>query len=256
MANLRNGFDLNTVDEDELEKSKQMLIDQKPLLRGYSTDDIQNMINGNAWIHHGWNGDVVNIRNQVDEPRGLPVREGQGGHPGRHRHDRDPGEREHPGTALLFIDFMLDPENAAQNVAYFGYPMPSTGAEDAFAKIAKDDPAINDHRRGPRERRAVRAPDRRGQGPLGPDLDRGQGCVSEQRFATTLLLPGGLWLLLLFAVPLGLVLAALARVDRRPRQHDLRLAPRELQARLRPALPPGAAALGRLRARDRRRSAC
>jgi spermidine/putrescine transport system permease protein len=32
--------------------------------------------------------------------------------------------------------------------------------------------------------------------------------VSEQRFATTLLLPGGLWLLLLFAVPLGLVLAA------------------------------------------------
>jgi spermidine/putrescine transport system permease protein len=32
--------------------------------------------------------------------------------------------------------------------------------------------------------------------------------VSEQRFATTLLLPGGLWLLLTFAVPLGLVLAA------------------------------------------------
>jgi spermidine/putrescine transport system permease protein len=32
--------------------------------------------------------------------------------------------------------------------------------------------------------------------------------VSEQRFATTLLLPGGLWLLLLFAVPLALVLAA------------------------------------------------
>ena len=32
--------------------------------------------------------------------------------------------------------------------------------------------------------------------------------MSEQRFATTLLLPGGLWLLLLFAVPLGLVLAA------------------------------------------------
>ena len=32
--------------------------------------------------------------------------------------------------------------------------------------------------------------------------------MSEQRFATTLLLPGALWLLLLFAVPLGLVLAA------------------------------------------------
>jgi spermidine/putrescine transport system permease protein len=32
--------------------------------------------------------------------------------------------------------------------------------------------------------------------------------VSEQRFATTLLIPGALWLVLCFAVPLGLVLAA------------------------------------------------
>ncbi|HMJ95883.1 MAG TPA: hypothetical protein VK486_08520, partial [Thermoleophilaceae bacterium] len=32
--------------------------------------------------------------------------------------------------------------------------------------------------------------------------------MSEQRFARSLLLPGGLWLLLMFAVPLGLVLAA------------------------------------------------
>jgi spermidine/putrescine-binding protein len=37
---------------------------------------------------------------------------------------------------------MLDPENAARNVAYFGYPMPNNGAVDAFAELAKDDPAI------------------------------------------------------------------------------------------------------------------
>jgi spermidine/putrescine-binding protein len=40
------------------------------------------------------------------------------------------------------MDFMLDPQNASQNIAYFGYPMAVTGSEEAFAKIAKDDPSI------------------------------------------------------------------------------------------------------------------
>jgi spermidine/putrescine transport system substrate-binding protein len=142
MANLRNGFELSTIDPDELDKSKQMLIDQKPLLRGYSTDDIQNLINGNAWIHHGWNGDVVNLRNQVKNPESYRFEKCKEGIPVGTDTIAIPANAQHPGTALLFIDFMLDPENASQNVAYFGYPMAVTGAEDAFAKIAKEDPAV------------------------------------------------------------------------------------------------------------------
>jgi spermidine/putrescine transport system substrate-binding protein len=142
MANLRNGFKLSTVDEGEIEKSKAMLIDQKPLLRGYSTDDIQNLINGNAWIHHGWNGDVVNLRNQVKNPESYRFEKCKEGIPVGTDTIAIPANAEHPGTAMLFIDFMLDPENASQNVSYFGYPMAITGAEDAFAKIAKEDPAV------------------------------------------------------------------------------------------------------------------
>lgn len=142
MANLRNGFDLSTVDPDELDKSKQMLIDQKPLLRGYSTDDIQNLINGNAWIHHGWNGDVVNLRNQVKNPESYRFEKAKEGIPVGTDTIAIPANAQHPGTALLFLDFMMDPENASQNVAYFGYPMAVKGAEDAFAKIAKEDPAV------------------------------------------------------------------------------------------------------------------
>jgi spermidine/putrescine transport system substrate-binding protein len=142
MANLRNGYDLSTVDPDEIEKSKQMLIDQKPLLRGYSTDDIQNLINGNAWIHHGWNGDVVNLRNQVKNPESYRFEKAKEGIPVGTDTIAIPANAEHPGTALLFLDFMMDPENASQNVAYFGYPMAVKGAEAAFAKIAKEDPAV------------------------------------------------------------------------------------------------------------------
>jgi spermidine/putrescine transport system substrate-binding protein len=142
MANYKNGYDLNSFEDDELETSKQTLIDQKPLLRGYSTDDVQNMLNGNAWIHHGWNGDVVNVRNQADDPSIFKFEKCKEGIPVGADQIAIPANAEHPGTALLFIDFMLDPENAARNVAYFGYPMPNEGAVDAFAELAQDDPAI------------------------------------------------------------------------------------------------------------------
>ena len=100
------------------------------------------MLNGNAWIHHGWNGDVVNVRNQADDPSIYKFEKCKEGIPVGADQMAIPANAEHPGTALLFIDFMLDPENAARNVAYFGYPMPNNGAVDAFQKLAQDDPAI------------------------------------------------------------------------------------------------------------------
>ena len=42
----------------------------------------------------------------------------QGGHPGRHRLLRDPRQRRAPGTALTFINFVLDPENTSKNIEY------------------------------------------------------------------------------------------------------------------------------------------
>ena len=68
MANLVNGYDLNEVDPDKLEESKNYLVDLKPKLRGISADTITNMVSGNAWIQHLWNGDIVNIRYGVDNP--------------------------------------------------------------------------------------------------------------------------------------------------------------------------------------------
>ena len=54
-----------------------------------------------------------------------------------------PANAEHPGTALTFINFMLEPENASKNIEYMGYPMPYKGPDETFAELVKDDPAIN-----------------------------------------------------------------------------------------------------------------
>ena len=103
-----------TTDPDELEKAKQTLLDQKP--------------NAARLLHrrHPEHG----LRQRLDPPR-LERRRRQRPQPGRRtrRTTRSRSARrasrsaptasrsrptpQHPGTALLFIDFMLEPENAS-----------------------------------------------------------------------------------------------------------------------------------------------
>jgi spermidine/putrescine transport system substrate-binding protein len=141
-ANLLNGFELNTEVPEELEKSKETLQYEKEFLRGYSTNPAPNLVNGSAWIHHAWNGDVVNARNQSKSPENLRFQTCEEGIPVGSDCMAIPSNARHPGTAMLFIDWIIDSENAAENVSWFGYPMPIKGAEDAFAELAANDPAI------------------------------------------------------------------------------------------------------------------
>ena len=142
-ANLINGFDLNTEDSAELEISKQTLLEQKDNARGFSTNSVQNLVSGAAVIHQAWNGDIVNVRNQVDDPdlyryetcaEGVPV-------------GTDlmciPVNARSPGTAMLFMDWIITPENASKNVQWNGYPQPVEGGKQAFAELVKDEPAID-----------------------------------------------------------------------------------------------------------------
>ncbi len=144
MANMINGYPLNEVDEAKLEKSQDYLVDLKPKLRGISADTITNMVSGNAWIQHLWNGDIVNIRYQVDNPEDYRFQKCSEGLPVGSDNFCIPVNAKHPGTALLFMEYMLEPENAAQNVEWIGYPMPyEGGATEAFQGLVKDDPEIN-----------------------------------------------------------------------------------------------------------------
>ena len=142
-ANLLNGFDLNTEDPDELEQSKQTLLDQKENARGFSTNSVQNLVSGSAVLHQAWNGDIVNVRNQVDDPELYKYETCKEGVPVGTDLMCIPITARSPGTAMLFIDWILEPENAAQNVAWNGYPQPCEGGKQEFAKLVKDEPSID-----------------------------------------------------------------------------------------------------------------
>ncbi len=142
-ANLINGFDLNTEDPAELETSKQTLLEQKENARGFSTNSVQNLVSGTAVLHQAWNGDLVNVRNQVDEPELYKYETCSEGVPVGTDLMCIPITSQSPGTAMMFIDWILEPENAAQNVRWNGYPQPVEGGKQAFAELVKDDPAID-----------------------------------------------------------------------------------------------------------------
>lgn len=142
-ANLINGFDLNTEDADELETSKATLLEQKENARGFSTNSVTNLVSGAAVLHQAWNGDIVNVRNQVDEPELFHYETCSEGVPVGTDFMCIPISSKSPGTAMLFMDWIITPENAAQNVNWNGYPQPVEGGKQAFAELVKTEPSID-----------------------------------------------------------------------------------------------------------------
>jgi len=140
MANLVNGFDMNTTDTEELEQSKEYLVSLKPDLRGLTVDTINTAASGNGWVIHLWNGDVINARYRMDDPSALQFQKCEEGVPVGSDVFAIPANAEHPGTALLFIDFML--ENAAKNCTWTGYAMPTENSQKAYEELVKGEPSL------------------------------------------------------------------------------------------------------------------
>lgn len=144
MSLLRNGFDINSGKKSDLDKAVSEVLTFKSGLRGFETDDITNMVNGTAWIHHAWSGDVYQVISQVNDPQNIQYETAKEGVPTGNDTMVIPKTAKHPGTALKFIDWMLAPENATANVDYFGYPQVTTvGLAHYQNTIAKQYPVLN-----------------------------------------------------------------------------------------------------------------
>ncbi len=142
-ANLINGWALNTEDENELEISKETLLAQKENARGFSTNSVQNLVSGTAVLHQAWNGDIVNVRNQVDNPELYRYETCNEGVPVGTDLMCIPATARSPGTAMLFMDWIIEPEHAFRNVMWNGYPQPVEGGKQAFAELVKEEPSID-----------------------------------------------------------------------------------------------------------------
>ncbi len=143
MSLLRDGHDVNSTKRSELDQAVANVLQIKSKLRGLETDDITNTVNGTAWIHHAWSGDVYQVISQVDDPTTIGYETCKEGVPTGNDTMMVLKNAQHPGTALKFIDWMLDPKNASANVDWFGYPQVSnTGIQHFNDTIGKQYPFL------------------------------------------------------------------------------------------------------------------
>ncbi|MFF5289846.1 polyamine ABC transporter substrate-binding protein [Paractinoplanes globisporus] len=140
LAALRLGYDINTAKPDELDKMVALIKDLRPHLRGFSSDTTHNLSGGSSWLQQMWSGDIVAVIGQADKPELYGFESPTEGAPTGSDTYAIPVDAKHPGTAMLFIDYMLRPENAIKNIEYIGYPMPIKGTEQAYAKLVEPVP--------------------------------------------------------------------------------------------------------------------
>ncbi|WP_328883616.1 polyamine ABC transporter substrate-binding protein [Streptomyces sp. NBC_00299] len=140
MGALALGLDVSTGDTGDLDRITSLLGTLRPRLRGFSSDSYNNLLNGNALIQQAWSGDMAAMLNQADDPAVFGFQAPKEGTPINSDCYAIPWNAPHPGTAMLFIDYMLRPENVKKNIEYIGYPMPVAGTEKTYADLVEPFP--------------------------------------------------------------------------------------------------------------------
>ena len=142
----KDGYSMNSDNEDELQQAKQDLIDQKPLVQAYVIDQVRDkMIGGEAAIGVIYSGEMLYIQNEVKD-LGL---------------DYDlkyvipeegtnlwidswviPKNAKNKENAEKWIDFLCRPEIAKQNFDYITYSTPNKGAFDLLDEEIQNNKAL------------------------------------------------------------------------------------------------------------------
>ncbi len=137
----RLGYSMNSTNPKEIEEAKEQLMAQKPIVQSYVNDDGKDrLVAGESAMGIVYSGDAITLIESNDDLAYSVPKEGT---------NRwidamcIPKTAENKDYAEKFINFMLDPENAAVNVEYIWYSTPNTGAIDILGEDYTDDPIMN-----------------------------------------------------------------------------------------------------------------
>ena len=232
-GNLVNGYDMNTSWSRTSSSRPRTAGGPEAAPARLHDGHITNMSSGNAWIQHLWNGDIINIRYRVDDPEHYQFQKTKEGFPVGSDLFSIPVNAEHPGTALLFIDFMLDPRTRRRTSAGTATRC-RTRPRTRRSRSWPGRPEHRGHHRRPRGRPAVRQPRPRDDRELWTntflEVKARDTAVSEPLRAPAAGPPGGCGCCCSSRSRWASCSRCLARDDGRPRQRRLRLAPGELLA--------------------------
>jgi spermidine/putrescine transport system substrate-binding protein len=134
------GYSLNTTNEAELEEAKELLIQTKPFIFSYDSDQFEDLIAANeVVIGHGWSGDYFMAA--VDDERIWYVIPEEGGVVWADNLCI-PLTSKNQDAAELFINYILQPEIAAQITNFTWYGSPVEAANEFIDPEILEEPAI------------------------------------------------------------------------------------------------------------------
>ncbi|WP_224449419.1 extracellular solute-binding protein [Haloprofundus salilacus] len=127
------GYSLNTKNESEVQEAKELLIQQKDLLKTYDSSNFKtNLINKQASPVHGWSGDVFAAYWETYEDGSSPIdyvvpKEG-----GVVWVDNGAitSEAKHPNAAHAFMNYYLNPQIGAKITNWTYYASPNEAAKE------------------------------------------------------------------------------------------------------------------------------
>ena len=120
------GYDLNTRNESEVAEARDMLIAQKPLRKGFGTDNMRSsMVNGKAAMAVIYSGDAFCC---IDENPDLAYAVPDEGSNVWFDNVVIPKTAKNVEAAHAFINFLNDASIAARNTEYIFYSTPNAGA--------------------------------------------------------------------------------------------------------------------------------
>jgi len=133
------GHSLNSKNPADLEEAKNLLLQQKPLVKTYNSGSFDEiLLSGDVWLAHGYSGQLAKLKDQNPDFDYVIPKEGATlwvdnlAVPKASRHKEE---------AYAFINFCLDPKNAAEITNVSGYPSPNEAAKAFIKPEILHDPA-------------------------------------------------------------------------------------------------------------------
>jgi spermidine/putrescine transport system permease protein len=134
------GLNPNTRDPKELARIRQILMDQKPLVRAYDSASFDDAIlSGEVVLAQSWSGQIAKIMKEAPWVRFTIPREGAMVFVDNLA---IPKNAPHAGLAREFLDFVLEPEIAAEICLTTGYSTPSKSGRELLPLAVRDNRAM------------------------------------------------------------------------------------------------------------------
>ena len=137
------GYSLNTKNEADIRAAGDALIAQKSLVKAYGTDDIKtSILQGSGAMGVVYSGDATKAFEE-DKNGDLNYVIPKEGSNIWFDNVAIMKNSKNADVAEAFINFLLDPENAAVNTAFIGYASPNSEVMKNIDEEYKSDPAFN-----------------------------------------------------------------------------------------------------------------